>query len=243
MSERLQKYLAKAGIGSRRSCETLIHQGKIIVNGEVAKIGSSVKDTDVVEFDNKVIRVKEDILKVLMLNKPEGVLSSSAREKNIPIVYDYLPNSFNQRNWISIGRLDINTSGLMLFTNDGGFANHCMHPSNTLDREYLVRARGEFTLEKKKQMLSGIMIEDQIHKFTDVVEGEKNGTNQWFSVCLVSGKNREVRKIFQSLDLEVSRLKRTRFGPIFLPSTLQKGKVKELEESDIDALKNYGKKS
>ena len=118
-----------------------------------------------------------------------------------------------------------------------------MHPSNTLDREYLVRARGEFTLEKKNQMLNGIMIEDQIHKFTDVVEGEKNGTNQWFSVCLVSGKNREVRKIFQSLDLEVSRLKRTRFGPIFLPSTLQKGKAQELEENDIDALKNYGKKS
>ena len=129
MSERLQKYLAKAGIGSRRSCETLIHQGKVIVNGEVAKIGSSVSDTDVVEFDNKVIRVKEDILKVLMLNKPEGVLSSSAREKNIPIVYDYLPNAFNQRNWISIGRLDINTSGLMLFTNDGTLAHQLMHAS------------------------------------------------------------------------------------------------------------------
>jgi 23S rRNA pseudouridine2605 synthase len=241
MSERLQKYLAKAGIGSRRACEKLIQEGKVILNGRIAQIGASVSEIDVVEFNNKIIKVKADELKVIMLNKPEGVLSSSAREKNIPIVYDYLPNSFNQRNWISIGRLDINTSGLMLFTNDGSFANYCMHPSNTLDREYLVRARGEFTLEKKNSMLKGIMIDDQIHKFTDVVEGEKNGTNQWFSVCLVSGKNREVRKIFQSLDFEVSRLKRTRFGPIFLPSTLQKGKFKELQEKDIELLKNYGK--
>ena len=241
MSERLQKYLAKAGIGSRRACEKLIQEGKVILNGKIAQIGASVSEIDIVEFDNKIIKVKADELKVIMLNKPEGVLSSSAREKNIPIVYDYLPNSLNQRNWISIGRLDINTSGLMLFTNDGSFANYCMHPSNTLDREYLVRARGEFTLEKKNSMLKGIMIDDQIHKFTDVVEGEKNGTNQWFSVCLVSGKNREVRKIFQSLDFEVSRLKRTRFGPIFLPSTLQKGKFKELQEKDIELLKNYGK--
>ncbi len=241
MSERLQKYLAKAGIGSRRACEKLIQEGKVILNGNIAQIGASVSEIDIVEFDNKIIKVKADELKVIMLNKPEGVLSSSAREKNIPIVYDYLPNSLNQRNWISIGRLDINTSGLMLFTNDGSFANYCMHPSNTLDREYLVRARGEFTLEKKNSMLKGIMIDDQIHKFTDVVEGEKNGTNQWFSVCLVSGKNREVRKIFQSLDFEVSRLKRTRFGPIFLPSTLQKGKFKELQEKDIELLKNYGK--
>jgi len=241
MSERLQKYLAKAGIGSRRACEKLIQEGKVILNGKIAQIGASVSEIDIVEFDNKIIKVKADELKIIMLNKPEGVLSSSAREKNIPIVYDYLPNSLNQRNWISIGRLDINTSGLMLFTNDGSFANYCMHPSNTLDREYLVRARGEFTLEKKNSMLKGIMIDDQIHKFTDVVEGEKNGTNQWFSVCLVSGKNREVRKIFQSLDFEVSRLKRTRFGPIFLPSTLQKGKFKELQEKDIELLKNYGK--
>jgi 23S rRNA pseudouridine2605 synthase len=194
-----------------------------------------------VEFDNKVIELKEVDIKLIALNKPEGVLSSTAREKKIPIVYDYLPNSANQRNWISIGRLDINTSGLMLFTNNGNFANHCMHPSNTIDREYLVRARGDFSIEKKNKMLDGIIIDGQKHQFTDVVEGEKVGSNQWFSVCLVSGKNREVRKIFQSLDLEVSRLKRTRFGPIFLPSTLKKGKTIELTEKEISELKNYGK--
>ena len=116
-----------------------------------------------------------------------------------------------------------------------------MHPSNTIDREYLVRARGEFSQDKKKSMIEGITIDDELHQFTDVVEGERNGSNQWFSVCLISGKNREVRKLFQSLDMEVSRLKRTRFGPIFLPSTLKKGKTLELSEKEINELKNYGK--
>ena len=241
MSERLQKFLAQAGIGSRRGCENFIKEGRVTVNGNVAKLGTKVSNEDVVELDNKVIELKEVDIKLIALNKPEGVLSSTAREKKIPIVYDYLPNYANQRNWISIGRLDINTSGLMLFTNDGSFANYCMHPSNTIDREYLVRARGDFSIEKKNAMLQGIIIDDQKHQFTDVVEGEKVGSNQWFSVCLVSGKNREVRKIFQSLDLEVSRLKRTRFGPIFLPSTLKKGKTIELTEKEISELKNYGK--
>ncbi|MDC1242288.1 rRNA pseudouridine synthase [Gammaproteobacteria bacterium] len=241
MLERLQKFLAQAGIGSRRGCENFIKEGRVTVNGKVAKLGTKVSNEDLVEFDNKAIELKEVDIKVIALNKPEGVLSSTAREKKIPIVYDYLPNSANQRNWISIGRLDINTSGLMLFTNDGGFANYCMHPSNTIDREYLVRARGNFSIEKKNEMLKGIIIDGEKHQFTDVVEGEKIGSNQWFSVCLVSGKNREVRKIFQSLDLEVSRLKRTRFGPIFLPSTLKKGKTIELTQKEISELKNYGK--
>jgi len=241
MLERLQKFLAQAGIGSRRGCENFIKEGRVTVNGKVAKLGTKVSNEDLVEFDNKAIELKEVDIKVIALNKPEGVLSSTAREKKIPIVYDYLPNSANQRNWISIGRLDINTSGLMLFTNDGGFANYCMHPSNTIDREYLVRARGNFSIEKKNEMLKGIIIDGEKHQFTDVVEGEKIGSNQWFSVCLVSGKNREVRKIFQSLDLEVSRLKRTRFGPIFLPSTLKKGKTIELTQKEIRELKNYGK--
>ena len=241
MSERLQKFLAQAGIGSRRGCENFIKEGRVTVNGNVAKLGTKVSNEDVVELDNKVIELKEVDIKLIALNKPEGVLSSTAREKKIPIVYDYLPNYANQRNWISIGRLDINTSGLMLFTNDGSFANYCMHPSNTIDREYLVRARGNFSIEKKNEMLKGIIIDGEKHLFTDVVEGEKVGSNQWFSVCLVSGKNREVRKIFQSLDLEVSRLKRTRFGPIFLPSTLKKGKTIELTQKEISELKNYGK--
>lgn len=242
MAERLQKFLAKSGIGSRRHCESLIKEGLIKVNGEVAKIGISVSEKDEVEYDAKVIQFSEEELKVIILNKPEGVLSSNAREKKIPITFDYLPKESSQRNWISIGRLDINTSGLMLFTNNGNFANKCMHPSYQIDKEYLVRARGEFTQATKAKMLEGINIDGSRYKFTDIVEGEKTGSNQWFSVCLISGKNREVRKIFNYFDMEVSRLKRTRFGPIFLPSTLGKGQTKLLTEKEISELSQYGRK-
>ena len=242
MAERLQKFLAKAGIGSRRHCESLIKEGLVKVNGEVAKIGTSVSEKDEIEYDAKVIESSKEELKVIILNKPEGVLSSNAREKKIPITFDYLPKEGSQRNWISIGRLDINTSGLMLFTNNGNFANKCMHPSYQVDKEYLVRARGEFTQATKEKMLEGINIDGSRYKFTDIVEGEKTGSNQWFSVCLISGKNREVRKIFNYFDMEVSRLKRTRFGPIFLPSTLGKGQTKLLTEKEISELSQYGRK-
>ena len=242
MAERLQKFLAKSGIGSRRHCESLIKEGLVKVNGEVAKIGISVSEKDEVEYDAKVIESSKEELKVIILNKPEGVLSSNAREKKIPITFDYLPKEGSQRNWISIGRLDINTSGLMLFTNNGNFANKCMHPSYQVDKEYLVRARGEFTQATKEKMLEGINIDGSRYKFTDIVEGEKTGSNQWFSVCLISGKNREVRKIFNYFDMEVSRLKRTRFGPIFLPSTLGKGQTKLLTDKEISELSQYGRK-
>ena len=240
MAERLQKFLAKSGIGSRRYCEELIKSKKIKVNGQIALIGSSVNKNDEVEYDGNIISFAESETRLLMLNKPEGVLSSNKKEKNIPIVFDFLPEGKSKIRWISIGRLDINSSGLMLFTNDGTFANYCMHPSSSIDREYLVRARGDFTKEKKEIMLSGIKIDDDIYRFTDIVEGEKQSSNQWFSVCLMSGKNREVRKIFDAVGLEISRLKRTRFGPIFLPSSLKKGGHIELSTKEIDSIKNYG---
>ena len=240
MAERLQKFLAKSGIGSRRYCEELIKSKKIKVNGQIALIGSSVNKNDEVEYDGKIISFTESEIRLLMLNKPEGVLSSNKKEKNIPIVFDFLPEGKSKIRWISIGRLDINSSGLMLFTNDGTFANYCMHPSSSIDREYLVRARGDFTKEKKEKMLSGIKIDNDIYSFTDIVEGEKQSSNQWFSVCLMSGKNREVRKIFNAVGLEISRLKRTRFGPIFLPSSLKKGGYIELSSKEIDSIKNYG---
>ena len=241
MSERLQKFLANAGIGSRRFCEDLIKSKKITVNGKTAEIGVSVEMTDVIEYDGNIISYEKSDLKLLVLNKPEGVLSSNKKEKNLPIVFDFLPNPNSSSRWIAIGRLDINSSGLMLFTNDGTFANFCMHPSSMIDREYLVRARGNFTEEKKQKMLSGIDIDGVKYQLSDIVEGEKQSSNQWFSVCLMSGKNKEIRKIFNSLDLEISRLKRTRFGPIFLPSTLKKGATIELSNKEIDSLKNYGR--
>ena len=240
MAERLQKFLAKSGIGSRRYCEELIQSKKIKVNGHIALIGATVDKNDVVEYDGNVVSFIDSETKLLLLNKPEGVLSSNKKEKNLPIVFDFLPEDKSKTRWISIGRLDINSSGLMLFTNDGTFANYCMHPSSMIDREYLVRARGDFTKEKKEKMLSGIKIDGDIYRFTDIVEGEKQSSNQWFSVCLMSGKNREVRKIFEAVGLEISRLKRTRFGPIFLPSSLKKGRHIELSTKEIDSIKSYG---
>ena len=129
----------------------------------------------------------------------------------------------------------------MLFTNDGTLAHQLMHPSFEVDREYLVRARGNFDEQKKKNMLAGVTIEDEIYKFSDVVPGEKQSSNQWFSVCMLTGKNREVRKLFESQDLEVSRLKRVRIGPIFLPSALREGACANLTESQIKELQEYGK--
>ncbi|MDA9652930.1 rRNA pseudouridine synthase [Pseudomonadota bacterium] len=237
----MQKYLAQAGLGSRRSCEQLIKDRKILVNGDVAELGAKVSESDEVYCEGKKVSFRIADLKVIMLNKPPGVLSARKDEKKIKLVFDYLPKTHNEPDWIAVGRLDINTSGLMLFTNDGTLAHQLMHPSFEVDREYLVRARGNFDEQKKKNMLAGVIIEDEIHKFSDVVPGEKQSSNQWFSVCMLTGKNREVRKLFESQDLEVSRLKRVRIGPIFLPSTLREGACANLTESQIKELQEYGK--
>ena len=238
---RLQKFLAQAGLGSRRSCEQLIKDNKVFVNGKVAVIGTKVAENDEVIFDGKRVLLKTADLEVIMLNKPRGVLSSKKDDKKIKLVFDFLPKVSNEPDWIAVGRLDINTSGLMLFTNDGTLAHKLMHPSFEIDREYLVRARGNFDEQKRKNMLSGVTIENEIYQFSDIVPGEKQSSNQWFSVCMLTGKNREVRKLFESQDLEVSRLKRVRIGPIFLPSTLREGSCINLTESQIKELQNYGK--
>ena len=238
---RLQKFLAQAGIGSRRSCEQLIKDSKIFVNGKVATLGEKVSENDEVIFEGQRILSKSSNLKVIILNKPRGVLSAKKDDKKIKLIFDFLPKIQNEPDWIAVGRLDINTSGLMLFTNDGNLAHQIMHPSFKIDREYLVRARGHFNDQKKKNMLSGVKIDHEIYKFSDIVPGEKQSTNQWFSVCMLTGKNREVRKLFESQDLEVSRLKRVRIGPIFLPSTLKEGECVNLSEAQINELKNYGK--
>ena len=238
---RLQKFLALAGLGSRRSCEQLIKDNKVYVNGKLAVLGTKVLETDEVIFEGERVLLKTADLQVIMLNKPRGVLSSKKDDKKIKLVFDFLPKVQNEPDWIAVGRLDINTSGLMLFTNDGTLAHQLMHPSFEIDREYLVRARGYFNEQKKKNMLSGVKIENEIYKFSDIVPGEKQSSNQWFSVCMLTGKNREVRKLFESQELEVSRLKRVRIGPIFLPSTLREGACINLTESQIRELQNYGK--
>ena len=238
---RLQKFLAQAGLGSRRSCEQFIKEKRVFVNGKVAVLGTKVSENDEVIFDDSRVLPKTADLKVIMLNKPRGVLSSKKDDKKIKLIFDFLPKVYNEPDWIAVGRLDVNTSGLMLFTNDGTFANQLMHPSFEIDREYLVRARGNFNEQKRKNMLSGVEIENDIYKFSDIVPGEKQSSNQWFTVCMLTGKNREVRKLFESQDLEVSRLKRVRIGPIFLPSTLREGSCINLTKAQIKELQNYGK--
>lgn len=238
---RLQKFLAQAGLGSRRSCEQLIRHNKVYVNGKLAVLGTKVTETDEVTFEGERVLLRIADLKVIMLNKPRGVLSSKKDSKEIKLVFDFLPKVQNEPDWIAVGRLDINTSGLMLFTNDGTLAHQLMHPSFKIDREYLVRARGNFNEQKKQNMLSGVKIENEVYRFSDIIPGEKQSSNQWFSVCMLTGKNREVRKLFESQDLEVSRLKRVRIGPIFLPSTLREGACMNLTESQIQELQNYGK--
>tara|TARA_B100000945_G_scaffold311032_1_gene303724 strand:- start:574 stop:1296 length:723 start_codon:yes stop_codon:yes gene_type:complete len=238
---RLQKFLAQAGLGSRRSCEQFIKEKRVFVNGKVAVLGTKVSENDEVIFDDSRVLLKTADLKVIMLNKPRGVLSSKKDDKKIKLIFDFLPKVYNEPDWIAVGRLDVNTSGLMLFTNDGTFANQLMHPSFEIDREYLVRARGNFNEQKRKNMLSGVEIDNDIYKFSDIVPGEKQSSNQWFTVCMLTGKNREVRKLFESQDLEVSRLKRVRIGPIFLPSTLGEGSCINLTEAQIKELQNYGK--
>ena len=162
---RLQKFLAQAGIGSRRSCEQLIKDSKIFVNGKVATLGEKVSENDEVIFEGQRILSKSANLKVIILNKPRGVLSAKKDDKKIKLIFDFLPKIQNEPDWIAVGRLDINTSGLMLFTNDGNLAHQIMHPSFKIDREYLVRARGHFNDQKKKNMLSGVKIDHEIYKF------------------------------------------------------------------------------
>ncbi|MDB9790630.1 pseudouridine synthase, partial [Gammaproteobacteria bacterium] len=185
---RLQKFLAQSGLGSRRFCEQLIKDGTILVNGKVAELGSKVTDTDDVVHAGKKVLLKTADLKVIMLNKPPGVLSARKDEKKIKLVFDFLPRTHNEPDWIAVGRLDINTAGLMLFTNNGTLAHQLMHPSFEIDREYLVRARGNFDEQKRKNMLAGVEIEGEVYKFSDIVPGEKQSSNQWFSVCMLTGK-------------------------------------------------------
>ena len=165
---RLQKFLAQAGIGSRRSCEQLIKDSKIFVNGKVAALGDKVSENDEVIFEGQRILSKSANLKVIILNKPRGVLSAKKDDKKIKLIFDFLPKIQNEPDWIAVGRLDINTSGLMLFTNDGNLAHQIMHPSFKIDREYLVRARGHFNDQKKKNMLSGVKIDhDKIDMYCE----------------------------------------------------------------------------
>ena len=238
MSEKLQKVLARAGFGSRREIEGWIAAGRVKVNGKVAVVGERVEESDKVLVDGKKLSPQGKIRgeqRVLLYNKPEDEICTRKDPQGRPTVFDKLPPIKHGR-WVSIGRLDINTSGLLLFTTDGELANRLSHPSSQVEREYAVRVMGEVTPDMLQRMHEGIIIDDHLCRFTDVQFYAGEGINQWYHVVLMEGRNREVRKLWESQGLKVSRLKRVRFGPIFIPSTVTRGQFRELSRHEIDKL-------
>ncbi|USE38886.1 23S rRNA pseudouridine(2605) synthase RluB [Endozoicomonas sp. SCSIO W0465] len=236
--EKLQKILAGAGLGSRREMERWITEGRISVNGVKASLGDRATPTDTIAVDGRIIKLEayaSGIRRVIAYNKPEGEICSRSDKEGRPTVFDKLPKLKGER-WISIGRLDLNTSGLLLFTNDGELASRLMHPSHAIEREYAVRVMGDITQQKVKNLFDGVELEDGIARFTDIVDSGGTGINHWFHVCILEGRNREVRRLWESQDLKVSRLKRVRFGSMIIPDHLRQGQFQELEKPDIDAL-------
>ncbi|MDD7806027.1 MAG: 23S rRNA pseudouridine(2605) synthase RluB [Endozoicomonas sp. (ex Botrylloides leachii)] len=238
LGEKLQKILAGAGLGSRRKMEQWIKNGRIMLNGKQATLGDRALPQDTVTVDNKTLKLdayRSGIRRVIAYNKPEGEICTRSDPKGRPSVFDQLPRLKGER-WIAIGRLDINTSGLLLFTTDGELANRLMHPSNTIEREYAVRVMGRATPDKIKRLVEGVELDDGPAHFTDIVSAGGSGINQWFHVCLLEGRNREVRRLWASQDLTVNRLKRVRFGNTFMPEGLRAGHWQELGKADIDGL-------
>lgn len=237
MSEKLQKVLAAAGYGSRRELEKWISEGRIRVNGKVATLGDRVSSDDTVQVDGKRARLpaQDRRIRVLVYNKPEGEVCTRSDPEGRKTVFEHLPKLKDER-WIAVGRLDINTTGLLLFTNNGELANKLMHPSSCIDREYLVRIHGAVDDDMIKRLREGVLLEDGVAKFSDVVPGERVGTNGWYTVALMEGRNREVRRLWESQNVEVNRLKRVRFGPIFMPSYTRRGQWVELDEKALNDL-------
>lgn len=237
--ERIQKVLAQAGKGSRREIERWIAEGRISVNGVLAKLGDRLAPGDKVAIDGKVVLLDsklEQDYRVIVYSKPEGVICSRSDPEGRVTVFDNLPTLKNQR-WISVGRLDINTSGLLILTTDGELANRLMHPSYQVDREYAVRVHGEVDDAMIQRLKDGVLLEDGIAKFTDIHQSGGDATNQWLHVVLMEGKNREVRRLWESQGVQVSRLKRVRYGCMFLPSRLKVGAWEELNNKEINELR------
>lgn len=237
-TEKLQKVLARAGLGSRREMEAAIEAGRAKVNGKVARLGDRIEMRDRVEFDDRPVTLRaadETPRRVIMYNKPEGELCTRKDPEGRRTVFERLPRLKGER-WIAIGRLDINTSGLLLFTTDGELANRLMHPSTQIEREYAVRVMGEVRREHVVAMVEGVMLEDGPARFTDVQEFGGEGINTWFHVVIMEGRNREVRRLWESQGLTVSRLKRVRYGNIFLDKRARAGEWIELTQDEIDDL-------
>ena len=234
--EKLQKVLARAGLGSRREMERWIESGRIQIDGRQALLGDRVDDSAAISVDGRAITpAVGDKTRVLLYHKPRGEVSSRRDPEGRKTVFDRLP-SLKQGRWISIGRLDYNTSGLLLFTTDGELANALMHPSSNIEREYMVRVKGEVSEDVLRRLSEGVMLEDGVARFTDIVDGGGEGSNHWYYVVIMEGRTREVRRLWESQDCVVSRLKRTRYGPVFIPAKVKQGMYTELTKKEVKAL-------
>ena len=235
--QRLHKLLALAGLGSRRDMETLIASGRVTINGKVAQVGAGVVSSDLIRLDSKPLRLpfEADLPKILLYHKPEGEIVSQDDPENRATVFDKLPHVKNAK-WIAIGRLDMNTSGLLIFTTSGELANRFMHPRYEVEREYAVRIFGELTEGQMLQLTQGIELDDGPASFDLIHPQGGEGSNHWYQVVLREGRNREVRRLFEAFQLPVSRLMRVRFGPINLPPRLKRGMMLELEPKEVVSL-------
>ncbi|MEZ5485511.1 MAG: pseudouridine synthase, partial [Lysobacteraceae bacterium] len=238
IEERLHKVLAQAGIGSRRAMEERIGRGEVLVNGKPAELGSSVRSGDRVELDGRtfVATGLEEASRVLVYNKPDGEVTTRDDPEGRPTVFDSLPPIRGAR-WIAVGRLDINTTGLLLLTTDGELANALMHPSSEVRRDYVCRIHGEVQPEALEQLLKGVKLDDGPAKFDRIDDIGGTDSNSWFRVTLKEGRYREVRRMWEAVDLMVSRLKRIRYGNVELPAKLRRGQFEELSEGQVGAIK------
>ncbi len=237
MEERLQKVLARAGLGSRREIEGWIRAGRIQVNGSVAELGSKITGQETILLDgNPLVITAPDVVRVIAYHKPIGELATRRDPEGRPTIFDHLPR-LQQGRWISVGRLDFNTSGLLLLTNDGELANLLMHPAQELEREYAVRVFGEVDGLILERLLQGVQLDDGMARFTGLRDAGGRGANHWYHVVLAEGRNREVRRLWESQGVQVSRLTRVRYGPVELGRRLPAGSWRDLRTDELQALR------
>ena len=238
MSDKLHKALAERGLGSRREMERWIAAGRVTVNGRKARLGDRVEATDRLAVDGKRLSARTaPSPRVLVMNKAEGTICSRRDPEGRRTVFDGLP-AIHRGRWLTVGRLDINSGGLLMFTNDGGLAHRLMHPSTGIDREYAVRVDGVLEDAAIEQLKAGVDVDGELQSFSDIRYYDGRGSNHWYHVVLMEGRNREVRKLFERAGRRVTRLKRVRFGPVVLPAWLKRGRTTELGSPDLASL--YG---
>ena len=237
MTERLQKWLANRGYGSRRQLEGWIKEGRITVNGTVAELGVKVTGDERIAIDGKPLRQRNVDVKTrtLMYHKPPGEICTRSDPEGRRTIFQSLPKVIGAR-WVSVGRLDIQTTGLLLVTTDGELANRLMHPSSELQREYVVRALGELSDQQLQQLKTGVQLDDGKARFDDILAAEGEGANRSYRVLVTEGRNRIVRRMFEKVGCRVNRLMRVRYGIVALPRKLRPGKYQELTEKEVSKL-------